>query len=88
MLTTWSGFVSDTMSLGLNRICHTKEEGELANLLMKCAEIGYTKTKDEVIGIVRKALLMKRGVEFVKEFKGKGWLARFGQSVPSVGVTH
>ena len=41
------------MSLGLNRICHTKEEGELANLLMKCAEIGYTKTKDEVIGIVR-----------------------------------
>ena len=59
-----------------------EEEGELANFLMKCAEIGYPETKDEVIGIVRKALLKKRGVEFVEEFKGKGWWARFMERWP------
>ena len=77
MLTTWSGFVSDTMSLGLNRICHTKEEGELANLLMKCAEIGYTKTKDEVIGIVRieKPFWWREESNLLKNLKERaGWL--------------
>ena len=37
-----------------------EEERELASHLIKCAEIGYSKTKDEVIGIVCKALVKKR----------------------------
>ena len=54
-----------------------EEERELASHLIKCAEIGYPRTKDEVIGIVCKALVKKRGAEFAEEFKGKGWWARF-----------
>jgi len=40
-----------------------EEEDELVSFLFKSAEIGYPKTKDEVIGIVRKAIQKKRGVE-------------------------
>ena len=38
-----------------------EEEEELATYLIKRVEIGYPKTKDEVIGIVRQALYKKKG---------------------------
>ena len=46
-------------------------------ILVKCAEIGYPKTKDKVIGIIRKALHKKKGAEFAEEFEGRGWWGRF-----------
>ena len=48
-----------------------KEEEELVTYFGKCAEIGYPKTKDEVIGIVIQAL-HKKGAKFAEEFKGGG----------------
>lgn len=54
-----------------------EEEQELARYLVKCAEIGYPKTKDEVIGIVRQTLHKKKGAEFAEDFKGRGWWERF-----------
>ena len=53
-----------------------EEEEELVTYLVKCAEIGYPKMKDEVIGIVRQALHKKRGAEFAEESNGKGWWER------------
>ena len=47
-----------------------EEEEELVTYLVKCAEIGYPKTKDEVIGIVRQALHKKKGADFANEFRG------------------
>ena len=61
-----------------------KEEEELVSFLFKFAEIGYPKTKDEVIGIVRKAIEKKRGVESAEDFKGKGWWARFIERWPKL----
>ena len=63
-----------------------KKKKELASHLVKCAEIGYPKTKDEVIGIVRKALLKKRGKEFAEDFKGKGWWARYMTRWPELAL--
>ena len=54
--------------------------------LVKCAEIGYPKTKDEVIGIVRQALCKKKGPEFAEEFKGKGWWERFMGRWPTLSL--
>ena len=58
---------------GLQPYLSYEEEEELVTYLVKCAEIGYPKMKDEGIGIVRQALHKKRGTKFAKEFKGKGW---------------
>ena len=63
-----------------------EEERELASHLIKCAEIVYPRTKDEVIGIVCKALVKKRGAEFAEEFKGKGWWARFVTRWPALAL--
>ena len=46
-----------------------EEEEELVAYLVKCAEIGYPKTKDEVIGIVRQALHKKRGARVSDPFQ-------------------
>ena len=43
-------------------------------------------SKDEVIGIIRKALVKKRGAEYPKEFKGKGWWARFVTRWPALAL--
>ena len=63
-----------------------EEERELANYLIECTEIAYPKTKDEVIGIVYKALLKKRGTEFAEDFKGKGWWPRFTTRWPALAL--
>ena len=63
-----------------------EEERELASHLIKYAEIRYPTTKDEVIGIVRKALVKKRGAEFAEEFKEKGWWARFMTRWPALAL--
>jgi len=60
-----------------------EEEEELVSFLLKSVEIGYPKTKDEVIGIVRKAIQKKR-VESAEDFKGKGWWARFIERWPKL----
>ena len=39
-----------------------------------------------MIGIVRKALLKKRGKEFAEDFKGKGWWARFVTRWPELAL--
>ena len=43
-----------------------EEEEELVAYLVKCAEIGYPKMKDEVIEIVRQALHKKRGAKLAR----------------------
>jgi hypothetical protein len=63
-----------------------EEEEELVTYLVKCAEIGYPKTKDEVIGIVRQALHKKKGVEFANEFRGRGWWERFMDRWPTLSL--
>ena len=63
-----------------------EEEEELVTYLVKCAEIGYPKTKDEVIGIVRQALHKKKGAEFAEEFKGRGWWERFMDRWPTLSL--
>ena len=50
-----------------------QEEDELVKHLLTCADIGYPKTKQEVLAIVRQAIHKKRGEDAAKEFTGKGW---------------
>ena len=69
---------------GLQPYLSYEEEEELVSFLFKSAEIGYPKTKDEVIGIVRKAIEKKRGVESAEDFKGKCWWARFIERWPKL----
>ena len=61
-----------------------EEEGELQSYLLSCAEVGYPKTKNEVIGIVRKVVLKKRGT--LVDFKGKGWWNRFVERRPHISL--
>lgn len=65
-----------------------EEEEEVATYLIKCAEIGYPKTKDDVIGIIQQALCKKKGAEFAKEFRGKDWRDKFMDRLFSEGVMH
>ena len=63
-----------------------EEKEELVSYLFKCAEIGCPKTKDEVIGIIRKALHKKKGEEFSEAFKEKGWWARCVERWPKIAL--
>ena len=68
-----------------------KEEEELVSFLFKFAEIGYPKTKDEVIGIVRKAIQKKRGASQLKTLKERAGgldLLKDGLSSLSEKVMH
>ena len=58
-----------------------EEEDEL---LLTCADIGYPKTKQEVLAIVRQAIHKKRGEDAAKEFTGKGWWNRFVERRPDI----
>ena len=49
-----------------------EEEEELVTYLTKCVEIGYLKTKNEVIGIVWQALYKKRGAKFARVLLEEG----------------
>ena len=60
------------------------EEYELFQHLLTCAEIGYPKTKCQVIGIVRQAVQKKRGADAAKNFTGKGWWNRFLERWPKL----
>ena len=61
-----------------------KEEKEMYDwLLVVCANIGYPKRRDDVIGIVRKALKNKFG-SLADDFSGKGWWLRFMERWPSL----
>ena len=50
----------------------TPEEDELVKHLLTCADIGYPKTKQEVLAIIQQAIHKKRE-DAAKEFTGKGW---------------
>ena len=60
-----------------------KEEKEIYDWLLVCANIGYPKRRDDVIGIVRKALENKFGF-LADNFSGKGWWLRFMERWPSL----
>ena len=60
-----------------------KEEKEMYDWLLVCANIGYPKRRDDVIGIVRKALKNKFG-SLADDFSGKGWRLRFMERWPSL----
>ncbi len=49
-----------------------REEQELNDWLVVCASIGYPKSRDDVIGIVRKFLHSKKE-HSAEDFIGKGW---------------
>ena len=59
------------------------EEQELYDWLVLSASIGYPKSRDDVIGIVRKTLHKKEGHP-VEDFKGRGWWLRFMQRWPQL----
>ena len=60
------------------------EEAELIQHLLTSANIGYPKTKNEVLAIVQQAVHKKRGVEAAESFNGKGWWNRFVQRWPKI----
>ena len=60
------------------------EEEELVEYLVTCSKIGYSKTRDDVIGIVRKTLQNKANGPI--EFKGKGWWTRFMERWPKLAL--
>ena len=57
-----------------------KHEEELVEFLICMAKIGYGKTKQEVICIVKRTI-EKVGLN-VKSFNGEGWWTRFKQCNP------
>ena len=61
------------------------EEEELYEWLVICASIGYPKSRDDVVGIVRKALQNKTG-HSVEDFKGRGWWLFFMQRWPQLSL--
>ena len=61
----------------------SEEEDELVKHLLTCADIGYPKTKQEVLAIVRQAIHKKREYA-AKEFTGKGWWNRFVERWPAI----
>ena len=61
-----------------------EEEAELIQHLLTCADIGYPKTKNEVLAIVQQAVNKKRGAEAAESFNGKGWWNQFVQRWPKV----
>ena len=60
------------------------EEAEPIQHLLTSANIGYPKTKNEVLAIVQQAVHKKRGVEAAESFNGKGWWNRFVQRWPKI----
>ena len=56
------------------------EEEELVEFLIRMVKIGYGKTKQEVISIVKRTI-EKKGLN-VKSFNGEGWWMRFKQRNP------
>ena len=79
-----SGRVKHGSKPGPSPYLTAKEELELNEFLITCSELGYGKTKREVIGIVRKAL-QKKGHELA-HFNGEGWWLRFMQRHPKLSL--
>ena len=69
---------------GLVPYLTSEEEDELVKYLLMCAEIGYLKTKQEILAIVRQAVQKKRREDAVKEYKRKGWWNRFVERWPAI----
>lgn len=61
-----------------------EEENELADFLVKCSQIGYGKTRREVIGIVQRTL--KKKGKPMDRFNGEGWWQRFMQRHPILSL--
>ena len=60
------------------------EEDELVKFLLTSTDIGLPKTRVEVIDIVRKAVIKKRGTD--KGFNGEGWWHRFLERHPELSL--
>ncbi len=60
------------------------EEDELQKFLFTCSDIGVPKTRVEVMDIVRKAVIKKRGTD--AGFSGEGWWHRFVERHPKVSL--
>ena len=60
------------------------EEAELATFLIECSGIGYGKTKQEVINIVRRTAA-KKGHN-MERFNGEGWWTRFMERNPKLSL--
>lgn len=60
------------------------EEAELAKFLIEISQIGYGKTKQEVLMIVQKTLEKKK-IDTSK-FKGEGWWIRFKNRHPELSL--
>ena len=60
------------------------EEDKLVKFLLTSTDIGLPKTRVEVIDIVRKAVIKKRGTE--KGFNGESWWHRFLERHPELSL--
>ena len=75
-----SGRVEHGSKSGPAPYLNKHEEEQLVEFLIQIAKIGYGKTKQEVISIV-KWTIEKKGLN-VKKFNGEGWWTRFKQRNP------
>jgi len=78
-----SGRVTHGCKSGKAPYLTMEEEKELHDWLILCANIGYPKRRDDVLGIVRKALETKSGSP-LEDFTGKGWWLRFMERWPDL----
>ena len=79
-----SGRVVQGANPGPTPYLSIEEAAELIQHLLTCANIGYPKTKNELLAIVQQAVHKKRGVEAAESFNGKGWWNRFVQRWPKI----
>ncbi len=80
-----SGRVTHGCKSGRSPYLTPAEEKELYDWLVLCASIGYPKSRDDVIGIVRKTLHDKEEHP-VEDIKGRGWWLRFMQRWPQLSL--
>lgn len=80
-----SGRVQHGSKSGKTPYLSLEEEEELVDYIVTCSNIGYPKTRDEIIGIVRKTLENKNGGP-VEDYNGKGWWGRFMQRWPKLSL--
>ena len=80
-----AGRVSHGCKSGRTPYLTHSEEEELYHYLLTCANIGYPKRRDDVIGIVRKTVESKPDCD-VSGFKGKGWWLRYMQRWPKLAL--
>lgn len=84
--TTLKDRVSGRAEHGTNPGPTEAEEKELESLLIKCSQMGYGKTRKQVLQIVKKTAILT-GID-IKKHVSDGWYRRFKKRLPSITIRH